>query len=167
MSCCESGGKKRREDGSMIVHYVEVNSGYKERILPAEISDITTAQFRTLLPKAAEDICEMQYGTGFHLELLPGGYQAYLYDLRGEEPALFAVTAGVWEPGLRLELWKEFCGCVRGEEKSGKILEIPPAVPYIVDYVLPGKVSRTELTQWRRSFSQGLGWTIFGFYCGL
>lgn len=145
----------------MIVNYIEINSGRKERVLPTEVSEIAMLQFRTMLPRAAEGICELRYGTGFHLEMLTGGYRVSLYDMRGEEPVLLAVSAGVWEDGQRLELWREQNRRIEKPEEDGKILKMPPSVPYIADCLLPEGEARSELDSWRRNFTQGLGWTVF------
>lgn len=144
----------------MTVNYFEINTGWREKIYPTDISDITTDQMRTILPKAAEGLCEMQYGTGFHLDMMPGGYQAFLYDLRGETPVLLAFTAGVWDNSLRMEVWKELCRRY-GKSGEGKVLEMPPAVPYIADCGQPEEQERQGLSVWRRNFTQSLGWTVF------
>ena len=135
----------------MIVNYIEINSGRKERVLPTEVSEIAMLQFRTMLPRAAEGICELRYGTGFHLEMLTGGYRVSLYDMRGEEPVLLAVSAGVWENGQRLELWREQNRRIEKPEEEGKILKMPPSVPYIADCLLPEGEARSELASWRRN----------------
>ncbi|HIX76171.1 MAG TPA: hypothetical protein H9734_01025 [Candidatus Fusicatenibacter merdavium] len=145
----------------MIVNYLEINNGRKERILPTEISDIAMLQFRAMMPKALEGMCEMQYGTGFRLEIQPGKYRVDLSDVRGEEPLLLAVSMGVWEENCRLDVWKTLHRMGVGKRESGKILDMPPAVPYIVDWLLPPGEARRELDPWRRNFTQGLGWTIF------
>lgn len=145
----------------MIVNYLEMNNGRKERILPTEISDIVMLQFRAMLPKALEGICEMQYGTGFQVEILPGKYRADLKDIRGKEPVLLAVSVGVWGEDRRLEEWRNVYRLGAGEGLAGKILKMPPTVPYIVDLLLPPGEARRELDPWRRNFTQGLGWTIF------